>query len=888
MVLLLSTASFARAKVQGIAGQGGQTVVTSGLSSTTKVIKSYPSCTVTVYLAGTITLATIYTNNSGTLKANPFTAGSDASWFFYGDNGRYDIRFSGVGITSPFTLGDVNVVDPTLLPSSVVLQTNNVNNASQSTLNLKNGVGINITDGGAGNITVTSTATGLCAGANNILDYGADPTGVVSSRQALVDAYFYAATTNKKVCMPSGTYLLTIADFNFTGHQTYIIDPDIEWFGAGMGKTIIKIEENITPSADPIVMFVSGARANIHDFTIQGATSINGTDSPVGIGLRNSKGSFVRRVQITNLNNNIAAGGGAAGAIAFEYTSANAVSYEELSSTTLGTNIASGTRTVTPADMTNIAVGRRLKISGPTEYVVVTALTQTTFTSVFANAHITTDTVIALGEGHDAAIFEDNEVRDCYNCSAFVVNAQGGRFYKNRMINGGNNSNNGCHAFYVQAGGNVFEGNYIEYFGLPSIQEYPGGTGNREMTANRWIGNDVTSTRHFFTSGTPQINDGGNIVSVPVNYSLQRQQILIGNHFRTPWKFNVAGVNTVGSLELGPRVIFEGNYLENSFVQQVPLASDIIVESKIIGNTFVGIEAIYAWGILVRDNATIADNKFINISTSSTIGTEAPISAGSFSTIHDNRIIGGNYLYAIFVATAIGTKVHDNIITGATAGAIAEPKALGIRGSSTEVYGNYIDGNAVISVIDNFVDAGASPGTIKFYNNVIKNFALSAGRIIRHDNVTQWATTLDFHDNDISQMASVERNSKKLWAGGRNISVDTNQNELVGYDSNGRFTDITVASTRFFGVFVGPTLATGVFNDDIWQFAIYEAGAECTVKADGAWTRGNVGIISTTAARKIHDTGVSTPPASFATSYVIFLDSGGGVGSAKVRIIKGY
>ena len=51
-------------------------------------------------------LANIYSDDDLTAKANPFTASSDGTWFFYVANGRYDVKFSGGGISSPFTISD--------------------------------------------------------------------------------------------------------------------------------------------------------------------------------------------------------------------------------------------------------------------------------------------------------------------------------------------------------------------------------------------------------------------------------------------------------------------------------------------------------------------------------------------------------------------------------------------------------------------------------------------------------------------------------------------------------------------------------------------------------------------------------------------------------------
>lgn len=111
LILLMAMPLSAREKLQGWCQAGNQTVTTNGVASTTKVQRSYPSCTVTVYLSGTLTLATIYADNSSTPKANPFTASAGGIWFFYADNARYDVSFSGGGITTPFTLGDFSLLD---------------------------------------------------------------------------------------------------------------------------------------------------------------------------------------------------------------------------------------------------------------------------------------------------------------------------------------------------------------------------------------------------------------------------------------------------------------------------------------------------------------------------------------------------------------------------------------------------------------------------------------------------------------------------------------------------------------------------------------------------------------------------------------------------------
>lgn len=98
-------------RVSGFVQQGNTTVTTGGLNSTNVVEGSFPSSTVSVFATGTQNLISIFSDNNSTPKANPFTAGSDGSFFFYCLNQRVDIQFSGTGITTPFTIGDVLVSD---------------------------------------------------------------------------------------------------------------------------------------------------------------------------------------------------------------------------------------------------------------------------------------------------------------------------------------------------------------------------------------------------------------------------------------------------------------------------------------------------------------------------------------------------------------------------------------------------------------------------------------------------------------------------------------------------------------------------------------------------------------------------------------------------------
>ena len=108
--LLFAAPASARNRAYGFCEEGATVVVSSGIQGVPDVQASYPACTVTVYLTGTLTPATLFSDNSGTPLANPFTASSSTGyWFFYADDGRYDVVLSGAGFPSPFTFADVSL-----------------------------------------------------------------------------------------------------------------------------------------------------------------------------------------------------------------------------------------------------------------------------------------------------------------------------------------------------------------------------------------------------------------------------------------------------------------------------------------------------------------------------------------------------------------------------------------------------------------------------------------------------------------------------------------------------------------------------------------------------------------------------------------------------------
>jgi hypothetical protein len=90
-------------RYQGFA-ELGTTISTGGVTSTDKVRVVLPGSTVNVYLPGTTTSVSIYSDDGVTPKSNPFTASTDGSYLFYAANPAVDIKISGTGVASPFTV----------------------------------------------------------------------------------------------------------------------------------------------------------------------------------------------------------------------------------------------------------------------------------------------------------------------------------------------------------------------------------------------------------------------------------------------------------------------------------------------------------------------------------------------------------------------------------------------------------------------------------------------------------------------------------------------------------------------------------------------------------------------------------------------------------------
>ena len=265
---LLATAAGAQtAAINGFCTQGGQSALVQGLNSTNKLQGIVPSCTVSVFLTGTTTPATIFADSLSTPLANPFTAtalGSAApgQWLFYAATGQgYDVVLSG-GISplvfaQPVTLsglfsggsggGGSTVIETNGTPISPASPANFANSASV-TWSSSGGVIQAVSTGGGGSSAWDALLTP--AGSSGITSYfgsATNLTGVVTSQ-----------TTDQTIfATPNGS---VIADFRATPYVPGVSGGSL--FGTRFTNCNFRIGFSIFPN----LPFVPGAEGGCDTF----------------------------------------------------------------------------------------------------------------------------------------------------------------------------------------------------------------------------------------------------------------------------------------------------------------------------------------------------------------------------------------------------------------------------------------------------------------------------------------------------------------------------------------------------------------------------------------------------------------------------------------------
>lgn len=154
---------------------------TTGSNSTLRVL-SLATCT--VYVSGTATLATLYSDNGVTPLANPFLSTSTGQVSFYAANGLYDLVVAKTGFET-VTINAIEL-DDLLAPSG------------------SNSVGYLPAGAGA----VATTAQTKLRESVSVKDFGAVGDGVTNDTTAVT-----AASAYPKTYVPAGTYDTTFVNY---------------------------------------------------------------------------------------------------------------------------------------------------------------------------------------------------------------------------------------------------------------------------------------------------------------------------------------------------------------------------------------------------------------------------------------------------------------------------------------------------------------------------------------------------------------------------------------------------------------------------------------------------------------------------------------------------
>jgi hypothetical protein len=275
LLALLPLAAHAQgtAAIQDHCTQGGTQALLSGLSSTNYQMGIVPSCTVTVYLTGTLTKATIYSDVSGTPLSNPFTANTASSldaggWIFWATvNQGYDIVLSGG-------------IGPNIYSSPITLT------GRYPGFSFNGGGGSVTPCGTAGQIQVANTAgTALDCDPNLFIN---TTTHTLNSKaNALINALssIPRADFDPMDTQYDGGLAAAIAGTSgFT--PTQVINAAID---AGQCSAIL----NLTPFHSVNIPLPNGVTINISGIKLWGGTSIGGSSATLGPNLQHNDSSQV-------------------------------------------------------------------------------------------------------------------------------------------------------------------------------------------------------------------------------------------------------------------------------------------------------------------------------------------------------------------------------------------------------------------------------------------------------------------------------------------------------------------------------------------------------------------------------------------------------------------
>jgi len=160
---------------------------------------------VTVYLAGTQTLATIYSNNGVTTQANPLTTDSSGAFSFYAADGRYDIVvmknntskiISDVLLEDPANASSINASTLTANSATITNLTSTVATISTATIPSLTTTTSTSTNLVTSDVQTNTIGIGTATTASNLIKVGGNAAASALSNAMVIEPTIQSNVTN--------------------------------------------------------------------------------------------------------------------------------------------------------------------------------------------------------------------------------------------------------------------------------------------------------------------------------------------------------------------------------------------------------------------------------------------------------------------------------------------------------------------------------------------------------------------------------------------------------------------------------------------------------------------------------------------------------------------
>ena len=688
---------------------------------------------------------------------------------------------------------------------------------------------------GSGTVSFSTPGVALSTWWGTVGDGATDNTAAMEAAWAQVGG----SSALVSLRAPAGTYLFTSTNYPLLSTAV----TGFEFFGDGEGQTILALPPSMNYSLD--VIWLKGWNEKLHDFSIRGATTVTGTSNITGINAY--YGAFyptIKNIECYNLN-----GTGTAGSECI----ASIQNYNQaMYATTLGTTVSSaGSATVTPASMQGIRYGTWLQIGtgGTQETISTTASTATSFTASFAYAHASTDAVVVIARGYQWITAENIYCHDSYSFTCINPESNGNVWRDVKIFGTGSNSTQ--HGFYVQAGDNLIDHALVQDVSGWCFQFY-GESANWDQSGSVLENSQCIDPGAGHVVWASSYNNGG-VSAVASGAPLSRYLTLQGNNFKN--SYNVTSTSGWG---ISNPILVTGNTFDN--------ASGFNSSSV---TTFIG-NHIYTGGVGTGAGSTITGNTFVNPS-----GTNAMFAPHANSIFSKNQITGvGNAGIVLYS----GSTYSDNQITLNS----GDTKLLTSSGTGWVFDGNTITGYSGCGSIGEITPSSLGGARIARNSWTYCNLRIDVGAdnsLILDSNNGAFSWTGYIGSSNVNSDYRMGRLTATI--GGYSTTI--NGGHLVKYDASGKLATVATTDVSFAGISLWQS--TGSSGTWTAYFANQLGSIFTGLCTDGAWTAGDIGIVSTNAsyAGCIHDTG-SQNAIPNSVGNVTFINTGASAGAATVQI----